>query len=425
MALRTKANLCLAIIAAMAGVVFFCAPQVASSQTDTANSPAPLISENHPVAWWFTFKFNAKSYPNCSGSSAPVCLFGGTPAHRTASQQYVFASSESGSLQLGDVCLGDTSSDPVGATFAQVYNGGFYYVVWNDQFYGDPELAGCSNSCSGPWGHSKGVLAWNEAGEGVAMQVTTPSWPASGSSKHPRTAGNTLGCIDPPDNVLVSQSFFAVRLTQADVLQVLKALENASVATNPKDSMLAHLGGPADIQAAANRLGKRSGSKAVFKTSLSTGVGVLSKPSALHVPPWQLVSAELGQVSLRVASWWTNPAIDSTSASTAIDCWDVNLPKPGAVQIATSGSWGGKAFGLKGGAGPDFNHAKVGVTTSGSHHLTIFGDMNQQGVLSDENCGRSQNGRGGLFFIVEDEALFTDVSRLLQGDSAPTTSKVR
>src|SRR5947199_2640123 len=38
-------------------------------------------------------------------------------------------------------------------------------------------------SCSSPWGHSKGVLAWNDAGEGFVMQVSTPSWPASGSER--------------------------------------------------------------------------------------------------------------------------------------------------------------------------------------------------------------------------------------------------
>ena len=32
------------------------------------------------------------------------------------------------------------------------------------------------------WGHSKGMLAWNDDGAGVIMQVTTPGWPRSGSN---------------------------------------------------------------------------------------------------------------------------------------------------------------------------------------------------------------------------------------------------
>jgi len=51
-----------------------------------------------------------------------------------------------------------------------------------------------------------------------------------------------------------------------------------------------------------------------------------------------------------------------------------------------------------GGAGPNFNHAKIGVSISGNHNYAIFGDMNQQGSLST-NCKSSQNGRGGLFYV--------------------------
>jgi len=51
----------------------------------------------------------------------------------------------------------------------------------------------------------------------------------------------------------------------------------------------------------------------------------------------------------------------------------------------------------------------------------IFGDMNQQGTLSGR-CNSSQNGRGGLFFVVKDTALFDSVTRLIQGESAPSSS---
>ncbi len=49
----------------------------------------------------------------------------------------------------------------------------------------------------------------------------------------------------------------------------------------------------------------------------------------------------------------------------------------------------------------------------------IFGDMNQQGALSEPDCDSSQNGRGGLFFVVPDAQLFNSVRDLLQGQTAP------
>lgn len=323
-------------------------------------------------------------------------------------------------MKKGDDCIGDSTSDPVGATFDELYNGEFFYVLWNDQFYKDPPIKGCGESCSAPWGHSKGVLAWNAEGNGFVMQVTTPSWPGAASKTLGRTdTGNTLGCIARPNNLLVSQSFFAARLNSDDVRKVLTALSAASVVTDPDNQQLVKNGGPQEIQNAVRELGQRSKLTKVFDEPLSVGIRLLAKPSALHVPPWQLVSSKLGQVPLRVASWWSNSAIGSTNRSTQIDCWDSSLPKPGPVQIATSGHWESISFGLRGGPGPDFNHAKVGVSLEGDHHFVIFGDMNQEGALSGDKCGRSQNGRGGLFFVLDNKELWTSVSQLLDGSSAP------
>jgi hypothetical protein len=50
-----------------------------------------------------------------------------------------------------------------------------------------------------------------------------------------------------------------------------------------------------------------------------------------------------------------------------------HLEKPGAVQIATSGALEDQEIGLTGGPGPDFNHAKIGVSISGNHDYAIFG----------------------------------------------------
>jgi hypothetical protein len=171
-------------------------------------APTALLSIGQPVDWWFVFKFNAESFPQCGGAQRN-CPFGGrVERYKYFSQQFVFASGADHTLQQGGGCIGDTTADPLGATFSQIYNGSFYYAIWNDRFYGDP-----LPNKDAPAGHSKGLLAWNDEGNGILLQVSTPSWPGAGSSSQPRkTDGNTLGCIEDND-VLVSQHFFALTLT--------------------------------------------------------------------------------------------------------------------------------------------------------------------------------------------------------------------
>jgi hypothetical protein len=381
-------------------------------------APVPLLKSGQPVDWWFVFKFNAESFPGCGGAQR-MCPFGGAVEHyKYFSQQFAFASSADHDLQPAAPqpaagCLGDTTADPLGATFDQVYNGAFYYVLWNDQFYGDP-----LKNKDAPAGHSKGMLAWNSAGTGMVLQVSTPSWPASGSSAHPRlTDGNTLGCVA-DDDVLVSQHFFALALNKDDVVAVLRALANSSVVTDPTQLQIVNNGGPADIQKLVRCLGKISRGKTAIQTTLSSGVRLISKPSDLNVPPWQMLSALLGGEPLRAATWWAAPKIPSTTAATPVTCWDPSLGAPGAVEIATTGSWQGRTLGFDGIAEPEGNHAKIGVST-GSHGYVVFGDLNQQGTLAGPRCDSSQNGRGGLFFVMEDSQLFTSVQDLIHGETAP------
>ncbi len=397
------------------------APVCAPAQLNPSTAPQPLLRVGQPVNWWFVFKFNAASFPACGGAQRQ-CLFGGdVQNYHSFGQQFVVASSASPSLVQGGGCAGDTTGDPIGATFDQIYNGAYFYVVWNDQFYDDPDVAGCGQSCSAPWGHSKGLLAWNEQGEGLVLQVTTPSWPASGSRAHPRRSdGNTLGCVR-DDNVMVSQHFFALKLTRDDVLKVLNGLANASVVTDPTNPQVVNNGGPADIQSRVSALGRKSASTTHIAETLSSGVVLIAKPSRLQVPPWQLVSATLGGIPLRTATWWTTPPIASTDGSAPPGCWDDILGHPGAVEIATSGRWQGKVFGLTGGPGPDFNHAKFGISLADARPFAVFGDLNQQGSLSPSirPCRSSQNGRGGLFYVVTDTRLTAGLKDLITGGTAP------
>lgn len=410
------------LVAGLASAPAAAAWAVQPSDPSAAAAPTPL-EQAAPADWIFIFKLNARTFPTSATFTPRPCPFGGTAQPYTSfSQQYAYATSQTPVLKAGPGLVGTSLDDPLGATFAKIWNGNYNYVVWNDQFYQNPALpcaqgrSAVSDQCGAPWGHSKGVLAWNDVGEGIVLQVTTPSWPAAASPAHPRPKdGNTLGCIVRSNNIKFSQHFFAARLSESDVGHVLDALANASVVTDPANPVVVRNGGPAAIQAKVALLGQKSASTTVIDVMLSTGVRLISKPSKLNVPPWQLVSATLGGVPLRAATWWATPPIPSTTATTAIACWSPALPKPGAVEIATSGHWAGKEIDLRGSSG---NHGKFGVSTDPAHPYTIFGDLNQQGALSG-NCKSSQNGRGGLFFVVADPVLHTSVTGLIEGDSAP------
>lgn len=393
-----------------------------TADSPACSAPVPMLAKGHPVDWFFVFKLNAAKFPGCEGDATRTCPFGGEVEAKYAtkfSQRYAMASAEDAGLQEGGTgCLGTGTNDPVGATFDEIYNGKYHFIVWNDQFKGSP-VAGCgSDDCGAPWGHSKGMLAWNDAGEGMVMQVSTPSWPAAGNVSHGRQGdGNTLGCVN-DDNVGFSQHFFGLHLTKSDLLMVVAALSNANIVTDASNPELANVGGPGDVVEAVNGLGHLKSSQEVKGGLLSSGIRLIAKPSALHVPPWQMVSAELGGISLRTATWWMAPEIPPTSATTAIDCWSPTLSKPGAVEISTGGTWDDIPFSLKGGGGTNGNHAKIGVSTSGTAHYAIFGDMNQQGALSG-NCGSSQNGRGGLFFVVDNQRLADGITGLISAETEP------
>ena len=414
------------------------ASRTAASRKTAA--PAPLLSAKKPVDWWFIFKFNSAEEPGNPKPPGTTGLFDvkgwKRPKYEKSGKKYsqhiAYASSADPALRHSNQILGTSQKDPLGTTFAQVYlaDNPCYYVVWNDQFYSDPLKNGGS-----PWGHSKGLLAWNDAGEGFVLQVSTPSWPGAGNKRHPRnTDGNTLGFVK-DDDIEVSQHFFALKLTKDDLTKVLAGLHNASVLTDPTNPQVVNNGGPPDVEVLVKSLGRRLkySEGRCLNEELSSGVRLIAKPSRMAVPPWQLVSAQLGGVDLRVACWWANPKIYSTTRDTSgITCWDDSLGQPGAVEIATSGTWKprrGHSFetlGLTGGLGANHNHAKFGVTTSGSQTYAIFGDMNQQGALCPaylnkrQTCSSSQNGRGGLFYALDSLKLHGSLTQLLQGDSAPT-----
>lgn len=379
-------------------------------------TPEPLAKAGEPHKWVFAFKLNGTSFPT---KGPDACMFGGKPQKKKSSLAYAQSTSDFSALVSGTGLLGTTLDDPVGATFSEIYNSPLSFVVWNDQLYRHPSIKGCGDSCNGPWGHSKGVIAWDDHGDGIVLQVTTPSWPGSGTVATPRQgSGNTLGCIATPNNNLYSQHFFALKLDASDTAALLDALANASIVTDISKPQLARIGGPSVLQTRARLLGSKSKSTALTDVILSSGVRLLSKPSGLHVPPWQMVSAKLGGVPLRTATWWAAPRIPTTELGRQILCWRDDLGNPGRVEVAVSGKWLNKSISLKGGG----NHGKLGVSLDPSHPYVIFGDLNQQGRLTGK-CASSQNGRGGLFFVIEDPQLQSSMAQLLEGDTAPLVIK--
>ena len=302
----------------------------------TSTSPTPLLGDGTSVDWWFAFKPTTDAFPGCS--SKPTCIFGGdNQSYASWGLQYILSYGSKGqtsSMKLHSDCLGN-ANDPVARTFAQVYSGSVpNYVIWNDQFYDDPELniqPPCVKYCAGPWGHSKGAMAWGDDGTGFVMQVTTPDWPGSGSASKPRTRqGNTLGCVK-DDNIKIAQHFFAIRLaTVNDTRTILQALQRASAATDPRNEQLVKLSsGPAELSSLAKQLGRQvldnlTPLLGTLSVRTSSQVRLIAKPSGLHVPPWHTVSSMLGS-PLRTASWWTKPEINSTKAGFMPCCWNKAL----------------------------------------------------------------------------------------------------
>jgi hypothetical protein len=219
--------------------------------------------------------------------------------------------------------------------------------------------------------------------------------------------------------MLYGQHFFALKLSPADTALVLDALVHSSVVTDPTNPQIARIGGPPELAAKAAQLGKINSATDYSDVTLSTGVRLISKPSDLWVPPWQLISARLGGIPLRTATWRAFPGIPTTTAKTKLTCWRPNLGKAGAVEVATTGTWEGKSIAMSVGA----SHAKLGVSLDPTHTFTIFGDMNQQGALTGtgKKCASSQNGRGGMFFVLSDPQLYASMRDLLTGVTAPAS----
>ncbi|MEM9218726.1 MAG: hypothetical protein AAGD25_30850 [Cyanobacteria bacterium P01_F01_bin.150] len=96
---------------------------------NTHSAPAPLLASNHPVDWWFVFKFNSGAFPGIQGNAPRTCPFGGQlNDYRYWSQQFVYASSDNPSLQMGKGYAHKTQK----CSSSQNGRGGFFMrsIIW-------------------------------------------------------------------------------------------------------------------------------------------------------------------------------------------------------------------------------------------------------------------------------------------------------
>ena len=203
------------------------------------------------------------------------------------------------------------------------------------------------------------------------MQVTTPIGPEpeARSTRDPKN-GNTLGCRK-GQYVLVSQHFFALKLKQGRRGQSLTALQNASVVTDTHNPQIVKNGGPTDITVLVARLGVKSTGTAFHPRHSFDWRAVDFK--AFRAPCATVANGVFG------ARWRLTkscnlvgePQIPSTTSSTTIDCW-TRRSHPWRSRNCNLRAVSGQDIWLKGLADADGNHAKIGVSTSGSSSLHNF-----------------------------------------------------
>ena len=142
---------------------------------------------------------------------------------------------------------------------------------------------------------------------------------------------------------------------------------------------------------------------------------LISKPSNLNVPPWQMVSALLdgdvgahGDLVGLAADLLDQEARSRSAAGTGVLKSDNK--KPGDGRHRQERQLGGRTLGLIGGQRTTPRSASPRRVAK---HYAIFGDLNQQGTINPGKgkCDSSQNGRGGMFFVVKNDEAVQDAER--------------
>ena len=297
-----------------------------------------------------SFKFNSsKSFAGCEpasknpGQKNPTMTatgnasFGGVVQTKPAfGQQFAFASSEDGALRQGSGCAGATLTDPIGATFDQVYNGSFHYLIWNDQFYHDPVGLGLQGrQLRRALGPLEGTARLERCGRRLRHAGLDAGVAALGQQpvRHAQGEQGQYARLQQLEQQSARQP--ALLCAQADqqrcLVEVLDGAEECERGDRSRPSLqIVQNGGPPDVRKLVDdsENGRTQGRASIIKTELSSGVIMISKPSGLAcaaladgfvIADSEPTPAEHAQ---RTATWWTKPWIPTTTNSTAIRCWD-------------------------------------------------------------------------------------------------------
>jgi len=143
------------------------------------------------------------------------------------------------------------------------------------------------------------VLAWNDDGDGVVLQVTTLGVAGLRQQEVHAQERQYARLHQAAEQCSERAALLLREAQQDDVVHMLDALENSSVVTDVMPGGARHNGGPQEIKDRVKVLGQKSDSTEVKQFKLSTGILLVSKPSALHVPPWQMLSSVLDSVDLK------------------------------------------------------------------------------------------------------------------------------
>ena len=202
--------------------------------------------------------------------------------------------------------------------------------------------------------------------------------------------------------VAFSQHFFALKLNKADVVTVLAgAAERERRHRSGKPQIVQRRpGGRSQWSRSRRAISKERRRSHQERASRGRDPDLeavrpgMSRPGRWFRRCWAMPGE-------RSATWWMKPWIYHQMARRGSMLGRATLgPKPGPVAIAGTGAGMSRDQPHR-----PLNHAKFGTTTSADKRFSILGDLNQQGAIAPPGCDKSQNGRGGLFFVVRGQAV--------------------
>ena len=409
----------------------------------------------HDVDWWIILKLPQE-----------MMLLNGTltTSHCTCTQEkypsrgsglcYLYADSNMPSLEsfssLGYDCLGQGGFDPLSQTILAHRKeiNTTHWAYFNDQFNGR-SITHLNHTCTGESNfnaHSKGLVAYDDKHGGFYLQSSTPNYPEpNANSEFPQ-----LG-TQRDNNVFFAQHFAAFSFStdsMEEVGSLLKTVRQCSTNYYHDDEFIS----PSFRN--ANKSMKETSSiyqalvdphlshdlppiphKRNITTKQGQVVHLIVKTAVETEPPWSVVGNYM-QMDVSVATWWDpsyglpticandNYAISSSTFCLPLSNGTVSFNVENIIQL----HWHEYSWWALGGLRPGGNHGKWGLSTprNGHHNQTVvfFGDLNQEGFPCSHTCSGAQGGRGGVFWSLDNPALWDSIRQLKPTVCSCTSDKV-